>query len=319
MKTVFIIAVIACLAMTVAAVDFTNPLVHDERLITYVNRFAKTWTAGKNAVFEGKTRADAKRMLGFKRPTPEMRATYPTKPLYAFEAMADLPTNYSSVTQKDFAACQQLHRIRNQAQCGACWAFSTTEMIADRFCIATKTKTNTVLSPQFLLSCDQSDSDCEGGDFGTALAFVQKEGVVTNNCVPFQAQNGSDLPCPTKCVDGSDFNLRYKVRKPRQFQQNDIKGMQQSILNQGPIVAGFDVYDDFFNYKGGVYVHTAGSYAGGHAVKVVGWGETAAGVPYWIVANSWTVNWGIEGYFWILRGENECNFETDVWEAAPAI
>lgn len=52
-----------------------------------------------------------------------------------------------------------------------------------------------------------------------------------------------------------------------------------------------------------------GKLAGGHAVKIIGWGTTADGVHYWQVANSWNADWGDDGYFKIIRGENECGIE----------
>jgi len=158
-----------------------------------------------------------------------------------------------------------------------------------------------VLSPQFLLSCDEYEGDCGGGDVGNTLAYIQNYGIVTNDCIPFLARNGSDLPCPNKCLDGSNFKLRYKVKNSHQFQQTDISGMQQSILTSGPVVAAFNVYEDFVNYKEGVYVHKTGGYLGGHVVKIVGWGETNDRIPYWVVANSWSTDWGLNGYFLIVR------------------
>jgi len=60
------------------------------------------------------------------------------------------------------------------------------------------------------------------------------------------------------------------------------------------------------SYSSGIYVHTTGGQLGGHAVKIVGWGNKA-GTPYWIVANSWNTDWGLDGYFWF--GFNQCQFE----------
>ena len=57
-----------------------------------------------------------------------------------------------------------------------------------------------------------------------------------------------------------------------------------------------EIYTDFFNYKSGVYKHTTGSYAGGHAIKVLGWGVDN-GNSYWLCANSWGPTWGESGYF----------------------
>ena len=63
----------------------------------------------------------------------------------------------------------------------------------------------------------------------------------------------------------------------------------------------FDVYSDFMNYKGGIYIHTTGYKQGGHAIKLVGYGQED-GTDYWICANSWGSAWGEGGYFRIGFG-----------------
>lgn len=60
----------------------------------------------------------------------------------------------------------------------------------------------------------------------------------------------------------------------------------------GPMEAGFEVYHDFFNYKSGVYHHVSGDLAGGHAIKILGWGQDSDGTDFWICANSWGSSWG---------------------------
>ena len=62
--------------------------------------------------------------------------------------------------------------------------------------------------------------------------------------------------------------------------------IQHAIMSDGPVEAAFSVYSDFETYEGGIYQHVSGSYEGGHAIRIVGWG-TEGGVDYWKVANSW--------------------------------
>merc|ERR1712064_237367 len=80
------------------------------------------------------------------------------------------------------------------------------------------------------------------------------------------------------------------------------QGIQQAIMAGGPVETAFTVYSDFEDYDGGIYHHVTGSYAGGHAVKMVGWGVDN-GVNYWRIANSWNPYWGENGYFRIRFGE----------------
>jgi len=89
-------------------------------------------------------------------------------------------------------------------------------------------------------------------------------------------------------------------------------------MTNGPVEASFDVYEDFLAYKTGVYQHTTGSYLGGHAIKVLGWG-VENNTPYWLVANSWNEGWGDKGFFKILRGDNECGIEGGMVAGLPKL
>ncbi|KJH48540.1 papain family cysteine protease [Dictyocaulus viviparus] len=73
--------------------------------------------------------------------------------------------------------------------------------------------------------------------------------------------------------------------------KNDVSAIQKEILTHGPVEVAFEVYEDFLNYAGGIYVHTGGKLGGGHAVKLIGWGIDHD-IPYWLLANSWNTDWG---------------------------
>jgi len=82
-------------------------------------------------------------------------------------------------------------------------------------------------------------------------------------------------------------------------------------MTNGPVQVAFMVYKSFMSYKSGVYSKSFWELLpeGGHAVKFTGWG-TEDGTDYWLVANSWGTNWGLEGFFKIGRGSNACGIET---------
>ena len=84
--------------------------------------------------------------------------------------------------------------------------------------------------------------------------------------------------------------------------------MENEISTNGPIEAAFSVYEDFLTYKTGIYAHTTGSFVGGHAVKILGYGSEGF-IDYWLVANSWNETWGEQGFFKIRKGTNECGID----------
>jgi len=84
----------------------------------------------------------------------------------------------------------------------------------------------------------------------------------------------------------------------------------------GPVETGFTVYADFMNYESGVYHHVTGRQEGGHAVKIIGWGNED-GMDYWLCANSWSSDWGIDGFFKILVGD--CGIDSAVYSCAPDV
>jgi len=99
---------------------------------------------------------------------------------------------------------------------------------------------------------------------------------------------------------------------------NNVDAIKTELFTNGPVEVAFTVYADFPSYKSGVYHHVSGSALGGHAVKLMGWG-VENGTPYWLVANSWNMDWGFGGYFKIKRGNNECGIEDEVVSGLPKL
>jgi len=90
--------------------------------------------------------------------------------------------------------------------------------------------------------------------------------------------------------------------------------LRSEIYTNGPIETSFNVYEDFFNYKSGVYQHVSGGLKGGHAIKVLGWGNED-GLDYYLCANSWGPSWGLEGFFKIKVGD--CKIDHAAYACKP--
>jgi hypothetical protein len=92
---------------------------------------------------------------------------------------------------------------------------------------------------------------------------------------------------------------------------------QTELYNNGPLQACFTVYNNFYTFfdvhPTGIYTSSSGSVAGGHCVKLIGWGTTN-GQDYWLFANSWDTNWADKGYFRMARGDNLCGIEGSISE-----
>lgn len=244
--------------------------------------------------------------------------------------------------------------IRDQSNCGCCWAFAGAGAASDRMCIATNASIMLPLSAQDVCFCG-SDDGCSGGFIQEPWMYLAQTGVVSGgqyqgsgpfgkgmcsnfalpHCHhhgpqgddPYPAENAPGCPsqksptCPSKCDaaangEHSDFTAdKYAFRGSTIAATGEV-GIMQAIMAGGPVETAFDVYTDFENYGGGIYHHVTGKKAGGHAVRMVGWGVDG-GVKYWKVANSWNPYWGEKGYFRIQRGNNECNIENKVAAASP--
>lgn len=106
---------------------------------------------------------------------------------------------------------------------------------------------------------------------GSAWYFLEHTGLPSDSCVPYTSGDGKcPWSCPSKCADGSDFKL-YKVKDTKHY--GSVDAIKTAIMTSGPVEGAFTVYQDFMQYKSGVYKHTSGSMLGGHAIKILGWGN----------------------------------------------
>jgi len=279
------------------------------------------------------------------------------------DSNAALPDNFDSAT--NWPQCEKIiNDIRDQSNCGCCWAFAGAEAASDRMCISTNATIMVPLSAQDVCfnGGGLMSHGCNGGQISAPWSYMKKggwfgegKGAVTGgqyqgsgpfgkglcsdfsmpHCHhhgpqgkdPFPAENAPGCPSqttpagPTKCDADAAAPHNTFASDKYSFKGTVVTamgeaGIQQAIMAGGPMEVAFTVYADFENYESGIYHHVTGDMAGGHAVKMVGWGVDA-GVKYWKIANSWNPYWGEKGYFRMRRGTNEGGVENQAVGSSP--
>jgi cathepsin B len=340
MKTATLFAVAGAASAMPADLD-SMPAMRAE-LIEEINSMKTTWRAAMPVRFQNATIADVKRQLGTILPGHKDYLELPARTDFADTAVPeafDVRTNWPE--------CAAITgRVRDQSNCGSCWAFGSTEAFNDRHCIATG-DASTVFSVTDTLACCTGlacgfSMGCNGGQPSGAWKFFTTDGTVTGGdwadmgtgttCEPYPMQSCAHHVAPPPGMPACDDIDSYKTpqcaktctesnygtafSKDKHFAKDSysVKGeanMQKELMEKGTLSVSMTVYEDFEAYTSGVYQHVTGKNLGGHAIKMVGWGVDN-GVKYWTCVNSWNDSWGENGQFRIKRGNNECGIEDGV-------
>lgn len=165
-----------------------------------------------------------------------------------------------------------------------------------------------------MVSCDPIDHGCGGGWVQQAFKYLEKDGAASDGCYPYTSgEHGVSGTCKSTCEDGSEIK-RYRCEKGSVVMGTNPDQIKSDLITNGPMETRFDVYEDFMSYKSGVYQYTWGGRKGGHAIKLVGWGQEGD-LNYWICANSWGDKWGEKGFFRIAW--HNCGIDATVMGCTP--
>lgn len=314
-----------------------------KNIAAWVNSLELSWKAETDLPDE-LTLFSVRRLLGARRLSGASLLPFKEDDEDVLAYSAEIPREFDARVQ--WPHCPSIRHVRDQGNCGSCWAVATASAFSDRLCIVTDGGFSDLLSEQELLTCCRKCGfGCEGGYPEVAWLFLNGNGIVTGGgynssqgCQPYSIKacehhTKGQLPacksypeekaskCQKKCTNPIYTKTfaedHHRGQKGYRLKKN-VEDIQREILTHGPVEATFTVFADFATYKSGVYNHVTGKSLGGHAVKMIGWG-VENGVDYWLVSNSWNTHWGDGGFFKILRGSNECDIEEDVTAALPLL
>jgi len=220
-----------------------------------------------------------------------------------------LPTNFDW----RFVKNSPVTAVKNQGQCGSCWAFSATENIESVWILAGKgTNENVNLAPQQIVDCDYNDAGCNGGETETAFQYIiDAGGQESNESYPYTAEDGNCMFNAKKIVASiSTYNAATEW-----FSETTL---QQNLVNWAPLSICVDA-SAWQTYQSGVMTWEECAWINelDHCVQLVGYNQSAS-TPYWVVRNSWTADWGIDGYIWLEMWEDTCGVAHDANSAVAS-
>ncbi|KAL7583407.1 cysteine protease XCP1 [Lactuca sativa] len=216
---------------------------------------------------------------------PELKQTESNEE-FMYKDFVDMPKSV------DWRKKGAVSPVKNQGQCGSCWAFSTVAAVEGINQIVTGNLT--VLSEQELIDCDTSfNNGCNGGLMDYAFTYIMRNGGLhKEEEYPYIMSEGT-------CDDKKDVSEKVTISGYHDVPRNNEDSFLKALANQPISVAIEASGRDFQFYSGGVFDGHCGTELD-HGVAAVGYGTTK-GLDYVIVRNSWGPKWGEKGYIRMKR------------------
>mmetsp|Transcript_53755 Transcript_53755/g.94285 ORF Transcript_53755/g.94285 Transcript_53755/m.94285 type:complete len:380 (-) Transcript_53755:86-1225(-) len=280
----------------------------------------RLWTAGVNKLWDW-TEPELQTLRGWDGSMmPEGGSKRTVRKHSTFlQQQRDLPK------EKIWSQLAMSHRVKNQGDCGSCWAIAAATVLEGHTEIYTGADRS--FSAQQIVACTPNprhcggDGGCKGATAELAMDWVMKHGCAEESNVPYTA---SDSACS---VDGPALNMAqvfddastpavtgaaaFGMTGWETLPKNEYLPLLQALAERGPVAVSVAA-DQWFNYESGVFDSCGKDSVIDHAVVAIGYGEEN-NVKYWVIQNSWGRQWGEDGHIRLLRhdGNDYCGTNND--------
>jgi cathepsin L len=184
--------------------------------------------------------------------------------------------------------------VRDQGNCGSCWAFATHAAYEGNYGKLNKVQADT--SEQDTLDCSEM-GDCEGGWW--AYDYIVEPGSPDEKTYPYVAAKGACRNLTSRPYKAIVWGY-VSDDKPIP----SVDDIKEALCKYGPLAVAVRVTDLFMAYKSGVFNENDQGDVN-HGVTLIGWDEYNKA---WLIKNSWGEGWGEKGYMWIAYGSNSIGF-----------
>jgi len=231
------------------------------------------------------------------------------------EVPVQKPEKLLTVTSLDWRTMNAVTAVKDQGVCGSCWAFSAVQSVESAYLLRHNGTDagSFLLSDQQVVSCDNGDGGCDGGDLVSAFDYIESAGgLATESDYPYTSGDDGDTGSCKPFSPLAETSVKnYKYATPACYgacNHQDEGTLAANMQVVGPIGVCVNA-DPWQNYVSGVMSRKQcrkRRYSNlDHCVQAVGFDSIDA-AGYWIVKNSWASDWGESGYIYLAYGSNTC-------------
>jgi len=283
----------------------------------------RSWNAGVNKLWDW-TEAELQSLRGWDGSARPEHSSRGIRPHAAFlQQKSDLPE------EKLWTNLAAASHIKNQANCGSCWAIASATVLEAHTEIYTKQVRT--FSAQQIVMCTPNprhcggDGGCQGATSELAMDWVLKNGCVDDSKVPYTGEDGKctaggaalDMAQMFTGSGGGDDAMSaqggaaFGMTGWETLPKNTYEPLARALAERGPVAVSVAA-DSWFNYENGIFNGCGKDAVIDHAVTAMGYGQEQ-GKKYWFIQNSWGAEWGEAGHIRLERHDADeyCGMNND--------